>query len=149
MDKLRHREYIGFQVYMAQKALARSLDLTLAPFGLTSGQWNIMNQLEENGAMSQRELADYVRKEPATVARMLDRLVSRGLVKRTASPHDRRANIIENTPEATALLQEIDPVVSARSDQLAAGISDADLAVFFDVLQQVRKNAQATTGPEA
>ena len=68
---------------------------------------------------------------------------------RTASPHDRRANIIENTPEATALLQEIDPVVSARSDQLAAGISDADLAVFFDVLQQVRKNAQATTGPEA
>lgn len=148
MDKLRHREYIGFQVYMAQKALARSLDLTLAPFGLTSGQWNIMNQLEERGAMSQRELADLVRKEPATVARMLDRLVSRGLVKRTASPRDRRANIIENTPEATALLQEIDPVVSARSDQLAAGISDADLAVFFDVLQQVRENAQATTAPE-
>lgn len=134
---------------MAQKALARSLDMTLAPFGLTSGQWNIMNQLEERGAMSQRELADHVRKEPATVARMLDRLVSRGLVKRTASPQDRRANIIENTPEARALLQEIDPVVSARSDQLAAGISDADLAVFFDVLQKVRENASRAAGGES
>ena len=91
VDKLRHREFIGFQVYMAQRALARSLDATLAPFGLTSGQWNMMNQLEEYGAMTQKDLAE---------------------------PHG-----------------------VAQADRIASGISDEDLAIFFDVLERVRANA--------
>ncbi len=141
LEKLRHREFIGYQVYTAQRALARSLDLTLAPFGLTSGQWNALNQLNENGTMTQKELADLLRKEPATVARLLDRLVKRDLVKRTPHPEDRRANIVEITPAASDLLVEIEPYVVDRADQIAKGITDADLEVFFDVLNKVRNNA--------
>ncbi len=141
VEKLRHREFIGYQVYTAQKALARSLDITLAPFGITSGQWNALNQLDEHGAMTQKDLAELLRKEPATVARLLDRLVKRGLVQRKPHPKDRRANIVENTPDASKLLGEIQPAVVARASQLAEGISDDDLAVFFDVLDRVRHNA--------
>lgn len=141
VEKLRHREFIGYQVYTAQKALARSLDITLAPFGITSGQWNALNQLDEHGAMTQKDLAELLRKEPATVARLLDRLVKRGLVQRKPHPKDRRANIIENTPDASKLLVEIQPAVVARASQIAEGISDDDLAVFFDVLDRVRHNA--------
>ena len=141
VEKLRHREFIGYQVYTAQKALARSLDITLAPFGITSGQWNALNQLDEHGAMTQRDLAELLRKEPATVARLLDRLVKRGLVQRKPHPKDRRANIVENTPDASKLLVEIQPAVVARASQIAEGISDDDLAVFFDVLDRVRHNA--------
>lgn len=146
VEKLRHREFIGYQVYTAQKALARSLDITLAPFGITSGQWNAMNQLEEHGAMTQKQLAELLRKEQATVARLLDRLVKRDLVKRTPNPKDRRANIIENTPAASKLLVEIEPAVIARADQIAEGISDDDLSIFFDVLDQIRHNASGVTG---
>ena len=146
VEQLRHREFIGYQVYMTQRALARSLDDTLSPFGLTSGQWNALNQLDENGAMTQKELADLLKKEPATVARLLDRLVKRDLVKRKSHPEDRRANIIEITPDAVELLEEIEPHVIARADQIAEGISDKDLDVFFNVLDAVRKNAQHVTG---
>ncbi len=145
VEKLRHREFIGYQVYMAHRALARSLDATLAPFDLTSGQWNALNQLEEHGAMTQKELAELLKKEPATVVRLLDRLVKRGLVERTPHPDDRRANIVANTPVASELLVKIEPAVVARADAVAAGISDDDLAVFFDVLDRVRKNAIVST----
>ena len=86
-------------------------------------------------------LAELLRKEPATVARLLDRLVKRGLVQRKPNPKDRRANIVENTPDASKLLVEIQPAVVARASQIAEGISDDDLAVFFDVLDRVRHNA--------
>lgn len=145
VKKLRHREFIGYQVYTAQRALARSLETTLSPFGITAGQWNAMNQLEENGAMTQKELAELLKKEQATVARLLDRLVKRGLVKRTPNPEDRRANIIENTPQASELLVEIEPHVVAQADQIAKGISDKELAVFFDVLEIIRKNASSVS----
>lgn len=141
VEQLRHREFIGYQVYTAQRALAKSLDHTLSPFGLTSGQWNALNQLNEHGSMTQKDLADRLKKEPATVARLLDRLVKRELVVRLPHPDDRRANIIEITPAAKELLEEIEPFVVERADLIAAGISDDDLHVFFDVLNQVRLNA--------
>ena len=141
VEQLRHREFIGYQVYTAQRALSRSLDYTLSPFGLTSGQWNALNQLNEHGSMTQKELADLLHKEPATVARRIDRLVRRELVERLPHPDDRRANIIEITPKAQELLEEIEPYVVERADLIAEGISDDDLHVFFDVLNQIRENA--------
>lgn len=146
VEQLRHREFIGYQVYMTQRTLAKSLDQTLSPFGLTSGQWNALNQLNENGAMTQKELADILKKEPATVARLLDRLVRNELVKRLPHPEDRRANIIEITPKAISLLEEVEPVVVARADLIAKGITDKDLDTFFNVLNLVRKNALKTIG---
>lgn len=144
VEQLRHREFIGYQVYMAQRALLRSLDMTLSPFGLTAGQWNALNQLHERGAMTQKELADILKKEPATVARLLDRLVKQEFVRRMPHPDDRRANIIEITPKAQQLLIEVEPVVAAQADQIAHGISDKDLETFFSVLNTVRLNAIET-----
>ena len=96
--------------------------------------------------MTQKELADILKKEPATVARLLDRLVKRDLVRRTTHPEDRRANIIEITPAAVELLEDIEPCVIARADLIAQGISDKDLDTFFTVLNTVRENAQASSG---
>ena len=144
-NHLRHREFIGYQVYAAHRSLMRSLDMTLAPFGLTSSQWNALNQLNEYGDMTQKELADHLNKEPATVVRLLDRLVKHGLVKRTSHPEDRRANIVGITPEAVDLLATIEPYAAERADRIAEGISDEDLTVFFNVLETVRQNAERTT----
>lgn len=141
---LRHREFIGYQVYAAHRALMRSLDLTLAPFGLTSSQWNALNQLNEYGDMTQKELADHLNKEPATVVRLLDRLVKHGLVKRMSHPEDRRANIVGITPEAVELLATIEPYAAEQADRIAEGVSDEDLAIFFNVLETVRQNAERT-----
>lgn len=122
----------------------RSLDLTLAPFGLTSSQWNALNQLNEYGDMTQKELADHLNKEPATVVRLLDRLVKHGLVKRMSHPEDRRANIVGITPEAVELLATIEPYAAEQADRIAEGVSDEDLAIFFNVLETVRQNAERT-----
>lgn len=139
--RLRHREFIGYHVYTAHRALAKNLDATLAPFGITSSQWNALQQLEEHGAMTQRELAELLNKEQATVARLIDRLVKHGLVKRAPHPTDRRANMVENTKKASELLVEAQSAVVASADAIASGVSDDDLAVFFKVLDQVSDNA--------
>lgn len=145
VEKHRHREFIGYQVYSTQRSLARNLELCLAPFGLTTGQYNALNQLEEHGAMAQKQLAELLKKEPATVARSLERLVQRGLVTRTPDPRDRRANIVEITPEASRLLSEIEPVVTRRQQQIADGISEAELDAFYDVLARIKANAIRST----
>lgn len=137
---LRHEEFIGYHVYQAHRALAGILDATLAPYGITGSQWNALNQLERHGAMTQSDLSEVLQRQPATVARMIDRLVKRGLVKRTPHPTDRRTNIVSNTKKATDLLVEVEPYVVKCAESIALGISDEDLATFFRVLDTVQAN---------
>lgn len=138
------REYIGYRVYTTQRALFRSLEACVAQAGLTPGQWNALSQLAEHGAMTQKQLAERLQKEQATVTRSIERLVQRGLVVRTPNPQDRRANIVDITPEATRLLADLEPDVTRRNEELAAGISAKDLEVLFDVLDRLEANAQRT-----
>ena len=65
----KHNSLIGFLVYDAQRCIFRSLETALKPYDITPGQWNLINQLERAGELSQKELAQITRKEQATITR--------------------------------------------------------------------------------
>lgn len=69
-----HNSLIGFLVYDAQRAIAKSLETALKPYEITPGQWNLINQLDSAGELSQKQLAERTRKEQATITRYLDTL---------------------------------------------------------------------------
>lgn len=148
-EKHRHSEFIGYKVYLTQRSIARSLEATLMPFNQTPVQWNALNQLESGGPMTQRELANRLRKEPATIARSIDRLEAKGLVRRTNKPNDRRAYLIEVTPEADELLTQIEPHVVEQANRIAEGISDEELEAFFRVLDRISANAERVSSEAA
>ena len=61
-------------MYDAQRAIAKSLETALKPYEITPGQWNLINQLDSAGELSQKQLAERTRKEQATITRYLDTL---------------------------------------------------------------------------
>ncbi len=58
--------------------------------GMTRAQWGILIRLEKQPGLLQKELAECLEVEPITVARLIDRLESRGMVERRPDPTDRR-----------------------------------------------------------
>lgn len=143
MTKPRHHdEFVGYRVYEAHRALFQNLERTLAPFGVTPGEWNALNQLDHHGPLSQKRLAEALQKEQATITRTVDRMQRKGLVTRTPDPKDRRANIVSLTPASQKLLGEIEPHAISAAKGTVAGVSPEDLAVFFRVLDQVKENAR-------
>ena len=73
-----HNQLIGFKVYDAQRSIYKSLETALAPLGITPGQFNLLNQLDRAGELSQKALAERTRKEQATITRYLDLLERKG-----------------------------------------------------------------------
>lgn len=142
MEELhRHDEFVGYRVYEAHRSLSRCLERVLAPFGITPVVWNALNQLEKRGPLTQKQLADVLRKEQATITRSIDRMVKAGLVERTPDKKDRRANIVRVTPRASELLTEIEPHAVSVAAAVIEGISEEELEAFFDVLGRVVANA--------
>lgn len=137
-----HNSLIGFLVYDAQRAIAKSLETALKPYEITPGQWNLINQLERAGELSQKELAERTRKEQATITRYLDTLERKGLVVRNKHKSDRRAHAISITDKARELIYSAQPATIDRADQLIDGIDQKDLDTFVAVLAKLKENAE-------
>ena len=123
-----HNSLIGFLVYDAQRAIAKSLETALKPYEITPGQWNLINQLDSAGELSQKQLAERTRKEQATITRYQHK-------------SDRRAHAISVTEKAHELVATAQPVTVDAADRLIEGIDQADLDTFVAVLAKLKENA--------
>src|SRR5689334_13609560 len=89
------------------RLLRTRADARARAYGMTLAQWKILVRLEAQPGVSQNELAALIEVEPITVARLVDRLESRGFVERRADPSDRRIWRLHVTPAAAPILKEI------------------------------------------
>lgn len=114
------------------------LDGRLRPTGLTQARWSTLLQLSRvGGGMTQRELADRLGVEGATIGRILDALEKQGLVERRPVEGDRRAYHIHLTAAARPILKEINRIAASLRRELLGGISGPDLRRCMAVLQSI------------
>lgn len=92
--------------------LARQVELVLAEHDLTLAQYRVLTLLEEQpeGASS---LADKMTVSRPSVTAVVDGLVERGLVTRTAAQQDRRRVNHSITPQGRALIGRADEVIES------------------------------------
>jgi MarR family 2-MHQ and catechol resistance regulon transcriptional repressor len=94
-------------VIAAFKAIQRSITDLLSREGLTQPQFYALRVIARNGSMPMRGISDNLHVTPADVTGIIDRLEHKGLIKRTVRPKDRRATIIELTPEGKAVQERV------------------------------------------
>jgi DNA-binding MarR family transcriptional regulator len=79
------------------KRFHRQLDDTLAEFGLTAGEWQVLGALHRGGSRSPGRLAELFELSSGAMTNRLDRLEEQKLIKRSPDPDDRRGVKIELT----------------------------------------------------
>lgn len=88
----------------------------------------------------------------ASMTSLLDNLEKRGLVQRLAHPDDRRKLLIDITPDAQAIVDQLLPTLHARERELMdAALSATEqrtLLRYVARLQQVAADARSTPFPE-
>jgi MarR family transcriptional regulator for hemolysin len=105
---------------------------------MTRAQWAMMLWLERKPGITQKELSDLLEVEPITVARLIDRLESRGMVERRSDPADRRIWRLHLLPEALPLLAEIKAERAEIAAMIGDGIDQATLDTMLSGLLKMR-----------
>lgn len=104
-----------------------------AGFDLTSVQFAALDALGSNQGVDQARLADLVAKDRATTGAVVDRLEQKGLVARTVSERDKRARVLTLTPEGSALLAMVSPVVEDLQREILRGLEDHEYRQFVEL----------------
>jgi DNA-binding MarR family transcriptional regulator len=104
--------------------------------GMSFGRARTVRRLARR-PMSMRELADALGIDPPNATVVVDDLESLGLVRRRPHPTDRRAKLVEATPEGKDLARRADEILATPPPALAA-LDPGDLAELRRILSGVR-----------
>ncbi|WP_371170756.1 homoprotocatechuate degradation operon regulator HpaR [Aliiroseovarius sp. 2305UL8-7] len=78
----------------------------LAPTGITEQQWRILRVLSEQGSQDATHLSDRTSLLMPSLTRIIQTMVSNGLVTRTPDEHDRRRQTLAITPDGQQIIDE-------------------------------------------
>ncbi len=108
--------------------LGRHVEVALSRVDLTAAQYRALVQLEE-GAEAPTSLATQLAVTKPSITGVVEGLLQRGLVDRTASVQDRRRISVNLTDEGRRVLALADQAVGARLAEVLAEIDDPQAAL--------------------
>ncbi len=107
---------ISFLAAKASQQISRRARKLLAPYGVTPGQYAVLNVLYEDGKVSGAELGSRLALDSASITGVVDRLEAIGLLERGPDDIDRRVHRLAVTKKALLLRADLDTAM----DQLNA-----------------------------
>jgi MarR family transcriptional regulator for hemolysin len=134
------REPLGLHLTRVSRTVSRAFDDALAAAGGSLPVWLVLISLKSGQRASQRELADVVGVQGATLSHHLSAMESAGLVTRRRDPRNRRLHLVELTPAGDALFARLRDVAFAFDQQLRAGLTPQDLTQLDSLLTRLATN---------
>jgi DNA-binding MarR family transcriptional regulator len=130
--------YIGRIHYLFSQKLNQLLRKSKT--GITVDQFRLLTHLWKQDGISQQQLALHVRRDRASVTRMVDILEKQGFINRAADKEDRRINLIFLTKKGK-LLESIASQAAQEVLELSQqGFSKSQQAMLTELLQKIISN---------
>lgn len=117
-------------------------ELKNAGLSITVDQWLTLNYLNENPQITQKELAEAVFKDTASITRIIELLVKAKYIKRTVNKGDRRKSILIITELGLQTIEAASVVVENYRNQALKGIGIAKEEHVKMVMKTIIKNCQ-------
>ena len=134
---------LGLVLFGTARAWRTKLDQRLRPLGLSQGKWRTLMHLSQGGnRLTQKEIAERMGIEGATLAGLLDRLEDDGWVQRRDSAHDRRCKTVHLQRRSKSVLDKIFNAAHDLRAELIEDISRRDLETCIRVLTKIREKAE-------
>lgn len=121
----------------AARYLSASYDRSLAPAGVRTTQFTILQRLALSGRASITELAQDIAMDRTTLATNLKPLERDGYLTVRPDEHDRRARTVEITPAGLRKVEEALPLWQAAQDRFEDAFGAEEAAVLRRALRAV------------
>src|SRR3954468_10836786 len=138
-----HINELGLVLFGTARAWRTKLDQRLRPLGLSQGKWRTLIHLSQGGNnLTQKEIAERMGIEGATLAGLLNRLQTDGWIERRGSAEDRRCKTVHLQRRSKGVLDKIFDTAHDLRAELIENISQRDLETCITVLSKIKEKAE-------
>lgn len=110
------------------REMAAKFEQQIKPFGLAEAEFRVLTTLfsQPDGVAHPSDLCARASQSPANMSRISDALVSRGLITRVSSLHDRRRMVLRITEEGEEFVQQLLPKLHAPLNRMLKDFPEAE-----------------------
>ncbi len=137
-----HDDNIAVEMKAVLRSISQEVDRRLATLNITDAQWVPLLQLASGRCKTACEIARLGHGNPGAMARTLERIESKGMIKRQRSARDRRVVDVVLTPEGCAVASRIPRVLRDVMNAHLAGITEVEAHVLLGLLMRMRSNGR-------
>ncbi len=126
-----------YLLFTAQQKLRTYLKkmMTKENVRVTTAQAGILFLLKQKDGRTMSELSQILSIDNSTITGLVDRLEKTGLVRRNASPHDRRASHVFINPQGIEEVDKARRVIRMVNQEIKNGFSAEELDSFNRILK--------------
>jgi MarR family transcriptional regulator for hemolysin len=132
---------IGLELARTSKVVGRAFDDALAAAGGSVPVWLVLLSLKTRRIENQRDLAEAVGIQEATLTHHLNAMAAQRLLTRERDPSNRRVHQVRLTEEGEAAFLRLRAAAVGFDRRLRAGTSERDLTVLYRLLHRLAANA--------
>ena len=107
-----------------------------AGFDLTPVQYAALEAIYEQPGTDQARVAELIGYDRATIGGVINRLETKGWVRRMVSEHDRRARELSLTAKGEKIRQALQPIVEDLQKDILRPLKAADQKLFIQLARQ-------------
>ena len=134
---------LGQSIACAAHLFRERADARMSKYDVTPLQAHVIIHLSRCGGQStQRALGDHFHVRPSTVNGIVDRMVERGLVARSADDSDARRRCISLTKDGQAQKDQLWQELRETERQFVADFTPEELAQLHSLLNRVIQNLE-------
>jgi len=132
------------------RELATMFEQQIRPFGLAEAEFRVLTTLfsQPEGVAHPSDLCARASQSPANVSRISDSLVSRGLITRVLSVHDRRRMVLRITEQGEEFVRHLLPKLFAPLRELLKDFPEEELRQLNAQLKRLGVELEQDSAPE-
>lgn len=141
MENFNKYDLIGYQIGSTANMLRNEVinRLSKKNIEITHAQMLILMMLYNENGKNQNELTNIMKKEKTTIARVIDGMEKKNLIRREKGL-DKRNKICYLTDKGKELMNEILPVVCEVNQKAIENITVEEFEVFKKVIEKIKLN---------
>lgn len=136
-------DLLGTLIHDVAYLLRHEIDDRLRPHNLTRVKWLALGVIDDQGPITQSELASKLELGAASVGRLVDRLVERGFVRRGKDPEDRRSYKLTLTKTAETLVEDLEDIAVELRNETLDALSETEVKSMNAGLKKLKKRLKA------
>ncbi|MBA0125240.1 MarR family transcriptional regulator [Haloechinothrix sp. YIM 98757] len=121
----------------AEHEVSQRLATALDAEGLTLNQWRVLSHLADGAGHTMSDIADHAMLPPATLTRVIDRLVEVNLIYRRGDIGDRRRVLVYLSTRGRNLHRTLAATLEREEEALTAALGDQEKELLGELLERL------------
>jgi MarR family 2-MHQ and catechol resistance regulon transcriptional repressor len=126
----------------AHRSMVRHAAQSIVSLDMCISDFAVLEVLLHKGSQSVGEIGRRVDLTSGSITTAIDRLEKRGLVVRAADASDRRARLVDLTPDGKSRITHVFATHKAAMDRAADGLSKNERGTLIELLKKLGTTAQ-------